>query len=549
MMGWLRACVLLIAGLGSVPVGATGLLPELDTSSPAATLRSFQAETRRIERLFEAYRAAPSTRLQLEVADGLHRVGSQLFDLRQIPPATRSKTGNVAVGYLADILARLPDIPDGAIPTGSGGDLPPHWTIPGTEIRIVKLTDGPNAGNYVVSAETLARLQHFRAQAESMPILHPGAIEDWARAQRNAVGPWLMWLPWERLPEPLQATLLGAPLWKFLLILMVMAAILFALLRWHAFVRQRMAGATAWRRHALGLSVPILLAALVMIGHIFIAWQLVAAGDIAFVETIFATVLLYLAAAWAVWSVCWLLAEAVIASPSFSDDIYDAHMLRIVARVVSLLAAGGIVIYGANDIGVPALGLLAGVSVGGIALALAAQSTAENLFGGIAIFADRPFRVGDQIRYGAAGGTVESIGVRSTRIRAADGTLTTVPNADLAKAQLTNVSARQNSLFQHRLVLPGGVPPGRLEALIAELRRRVEADPLVEAASGLPRVRLIGFGANAGEIEVEIVARIRTTVASEFLEAQQTLLLNILRGVEACGLDLVVPDATAGRSG
>lgn len=104
-------------------------------------------------------------------------------------------------------------------------------------------------------------------------------------------------------------------------------------------------------------------------------------------------------------------------------------MLRLVARVVGVLVSVAILLWAANEIAIPAAGMLAGLGVGGFALALAAQSTVENLFGGVSIFADRPFRVGDFIHYGDSDGIVEMIGPRSTRIRGLDGTLTTVPIA------------------------------------------------------------------------------------------------------------------------
>ena len=88
-----------------------------------------------------------------------------------------------------------------------------------------------------------------------------------------------------------------------------------------------------------------------------------------------------------------------------------------------------------------------------VALALAAQSTVENLFGGVSLFADRPFRIGDYIQYGASSGTVEAIGPRSARIRGLDGTLATVPNSDLAKMHIVNFSLRNKCLFRHVLGL------------------------------------------------------------------------------------------------
>ena len=149
----------------------------------------------------------------------------------------------------------------------------------------------------------------------------------------------------------------------------------------------------------------------------FIRTQVNVSGDFGIGESFAATIGLYVAAAWAAWIACFLVVEAIIASPSIPDNSYDAHLLRLTARVGAILAAGAVIVYGATDIGIPALGLLAGLGVGGFALALASQSTVENLFGGVSIFADRPFRVGDFIRFGDGAGRSR----RSGRARAVSG--------------------------------------------------------------------------------------------------------------------------------
>lgn len=185
---WFWQLGLLCHGQG----GATGLLAEFDASSPAATLGSFHAETSRVEALYETYNAAPTTATQFAMADALQRVDAQLFDLSEIPHATRHKAGKAIVGYLADILLRLPEIPPESVPGGAGGprgDLPPHWTIPGTEIRMVRLGEGPRSGDYVFSAATVARLPQIHAQAEGLPALRPSALGDWATVQQRIVGP------------------------------------------------------------------------------------------------------------------------------------------------------------------------------------------------------------------------------------------------------------------------------------------------------------------------------------------------------------------------
>lgn len=527
--------------LWGTPCGATTLLAELDTSSPAATLQSFLTEQPRVEALYNAYREAPSDAAQFAMAEVVLRLGRAIFDLREEPPATRDKMGAAAIGYLTDILARLPAIELSTVPGGPGwpgGSLPARWTVPGTELRIVRLADGPRTGDYVFSAETLAHMPSFHARIINEPILQPGRVSNWVAIQQGITGAWLAPLRLDTLPLPFAAILFGAPVWKIILSLLVAVVILAIVAAWRRFVAGRAARLTPWRSRALRFTVPALLAVLVLAGHIFIMWQVVPPNALAFATTTLAVALIYLAAAWAAWCACWLIAEAVIASPAFPDSTYDAHLVRIVARVASLLSLVLIILYGANDIGVPALGLLAGVSIGGVALALAAQSTAANLLGGIVIFGDRPFRVGEAIRFGANAGTVESIGPRSTHIRGVDGALMTVPNADIANAQLVNVSARTSSLFQHRIGLPAELSATQIEALLVDLRRRIVAHPMVETSSDQSRVHLVKIGSSTSDAEIEVFARLATTATGTFLAAQEALLLDIHHGIEAARADV-----------
>lgn len=192
----------------------------------------------------------------------------------------------------------------------------------------------------------------------------------------------------------------------------------------------------------------------------------------------------YFALAWTALLAGRLVAELVVALPAIPDQSYDAHLLRLVARVSGLLAAGGVVIYGADKIGIPALGIIAGVGVGGVALALAAQSTIENLLGGISIFVDRPFRIGNFIQYGSNSGVVEAIGPRSSRIRGLDGTLTTVPNADLAKMHIVNFSLRDKCLFVQVLGLRYETTRLQVEWILDTTEKRLLAHPIVESRMG-----------------------------------------------------------------
>ncbi len=518
--------LLLACLVSSLPVSAA-LLPELDTSSPQATVAAFRVEIRHVEALFLAYRAAPSAATEKALTTALNRAGRELLDLRDAPPVTRLKHGAMSFGLLADILNRLPELDPAA----------PHvdpqatrWAIPGTEIRLIRVPEGPDGRNWIFSSETLARLPEFRAALADQPPLRPVAITDWAGAQRSFTGPLLAGLPMASLTGPLQWDLLGSPAWKVLLTFLTLLAALLLGLAWLRVVLRLTRGAVPWRRHLGMLSAALVFMLLLELAYRFITWHIVLVGGLSDTGLLFTSFAFYLSAAWAAWTACWLVAEALIAAPSFPARVYDANLLRLLARVCSLVVAATIIILGANDAGVPALGLLAGVSIGGLALALAAQATVENLLGGISIFADRPFRVGDTIAFGTARGVVISIGPRSSQIRAPDGSLTSIPNADLAKVHVTNLSARDRWIFQHRLPVPREMPAARIAALVEEIRRRVAAEPLVESAPGWPRVHVAEIGkANIG---IEISAQILTEDEASFLATQQALILDALRAVE-----------------
>jgi MscS family membrane protein len=312
---------------------------------------------------------------------------------------------------------------------------------------------------------------------------------------------------------------------------------------WARLMRRLAQDAAPWRQRAARITVPALLALLATAAELFLAWEVNVSGPVFDVMAVLASVAIFGAAAWAAWLAIWLLVELIIASPRIPDDSYDANLLRLLARIGSAVAVAVVLVFGANTIGVPVLGLVAGVSVGGIAFALAAQSTVENLFGGLSIFADRPFRVGDFIRYGSSSGTVEAVGPRSTRIRGQDGTLTTVPNADLAKTHITNFAARPRFLFQHRLRIGAGTPAAAVAALVATLRSQLAACAAVESEPALPRAHAVGLG--EGTIEIELFAHVRAASLAEFLHVQEALLLAALAAATADGIAL--PDAAPGQ--
>jgi len=181
--------------------------------------------------------------------------------------------------------------------------------------------------------------------------------------------------------------------------------------------------------------------------------------------------------------------------------------------------------------------VLAGVGVGGLAVALAAQKTLENLFGGVAVISDRPVLVGDTCRFGDRTGDVEDIGLRSTRIRTPDRTLVTVPNGQFSLMTLENLSRRDKIWFHPRLSLTRETSPAQIRQLLDSISRLLDSNPKVDPGGRSVRFAAVG----AYSLDFDISAYVLTANDDEFSRVQQELLLGILEAVEAAGTRLALP--------
>jgi MscS family membrane protein len=527
--------------LGLLPLaGSARLLPALDTSSPYATMRSFDQEMQRIAVLYQAYRAQPSDQAQRALGAATSRAAEHLLDMSQVPPATQPRVGTRTLLELSDILLRLPELAQETIPGAPGQTgipVPTRWYFPSTEIRIERISQGDAPPDFRFSSSTVARIDEFYAAIIDQPPLRPAPLTHWRQAQIDMVGPLIPMGLIENLPLWLRRPVMGAPIWKILAALVVTILALAVIIIWGSVIRRFARHATPLRRIASLATVPLVIAITAQLADYLIDLQLNVTGALD-LEALITTLLLYFSAAWATALVCRFLAEAIIASPRVPDDGYDAHLLRLLARVTGFIGGIAVLVYGANDLGLPALGVAAGLGVGSVALALASQSTVENLFGGVSIFADRPFRVGDLIRFNDLKGIVESIGPRSTRIRAPDGTLTTVPNADIARAHVNNLSVRNSFLFEHRVNLPPGGTAAQITALLAMFRKLLDEHPAIAKSDGPPHVRLISLAPDSGGIH--LFAHVIAKDEEAFLQTQEALLLRIMK--------LLADDAIIGTS-
>lgn len=199
---------------------------------------------------------------------------------------------------------------------------------------------------------------------------------------------------------------------------------------------------------------------------------------------------------------------------------------RMLKMVLGVLAA--VVILA--ELGFSVTSLLAGIGVGGLGLALAAQKTVENVFGAFSLGVDQPFREGDSIKVGDVTGTVESIGLRSTRIRTLDRTLVAMPNGKLADSTIESLTARDRYRLAATLSLQGDTSPDKVRAFVlaAEALLRAHEKSSVDVLARLSAVSPSG-------IQVDVSCSFLTTDANEFASIRQEMLLGLLELVAKNG--------------
>ena len=208
-----------------------------------------------------------------------------------------------------------------------------------------------------------------------------------------------------------------------------------------------------------------------------------------------------------------------------------------VKLVVTLLA----VITWMDNLGYEITTILAGLGVGGIAVALAAQKSLENLIGSITIYASQPVHVGDFCKFGETLGTVEEIGLRSTQLRTLSRTVVHIPNAMFASGEIENLTQRDKILYRTRLRLSYEDTPEQVKQVLEKIRELIEQHEFIDETES--RVRFLEFGEYAQELE--LYAFIKTKVFAEYLEHREDINLKISDIVESVGVKLVIPARTS----
>jgi MscS family membrane protein len=228
--------------------------------------------------------------------------------------------------------------------------------------------------------------------------------------------------------------------------------------------------------------------------------------------------------------------EAAVAAGKINTGSWMVLGQRILKALVVLIAFLSFLSLLGFDISTA----LAGVGIGGVAIAFAAQKTLENLFGGVSVASDRVIRVGDTLRLGTTVGTVVDIGLRSTRLRTLERSELSIPNGVLANMNVENLSMRDKLLFQSTMGLLFETAPEKMRAILERLNALLANDPRVDPEGR--RVRFVNFGESS--LNVEVFCYIATGDWQEFLRVREDLLLKIMDIVHEEGSGFAFPSRT-----
>ncbi|MGF1777250.1 mechanosensitive ion channel family protein [Vibrio nomapromontoriensis] len=503
MMMWLLS--LSMVSFQNIAQSSFPLAPP-DTSSPSATYNSYldlvEEANQALKQVVES--SKPMTDAEKQHIYSLFDKATQTFDLSGVPASNHQRIGTESVMLLKEVLDRLPPFDLDTIPADPAST---RWRVPNSNIEIV----ADPQGQFLFSQHTVNNLFEYYSLVQHLPSRDTAGVDYYQyyslSAGRLIPPSWFEYI--EALPEEFMLEFADQAVWQWLAIVVVSV-----FLASYSFIVYR------YVKRAI---VKPLLMAIGVFGYIWVSdYQLNLTGSVMNFINIVGELLLWplvaqVAYMWGASTCNWLLGGGQ------QDNGLRRSLRQISGTIIGSLCAVGVLGFGLHRLGVPVYGIVTGLSLGGMAIALAIRPTMENLIGGVILFMDRSLSVGDFCAVGSISGVVEQIGVRSTRIRAKDRTQVTIANGDLAKMQITNFSRRDRYPFLVKLGLRYETP---METMV-QITRGIQ-QVLSDHESVLETPLRVHFSAFSDySMDIDVFAHIDTSDRETFLTIQQGLLVKI----------------------
>jgi len=536
-----------------------------NTASPRNTVISFFKLTQRFYELIQSENYSPTDRLEV-----MHLFGQmeEFFDLREVAPSLRKAYASPSGIYLREIIDRIGLPPLEEIPNertmqeAIREGYPARWQIPNTPFEIIRVDSGEEKGHYLFSRETLEQVKPLFGDIRHLPYRSDSAAKDFYYYYFLTPNPIIPreWI--DNLPDWAQKDFLEQTVWQWMSMLVVLLLAGFSIWLLRLLVRRIFAQRSATVRSLAWLVVPLWAIAAFLISYDLIGDKIFITGEVfeAVVYIIYTIILI--AALTFTFMFGTLVADVLTGSGRLKNRSFDAHLARIGIRIASLVVCVVILIEGLHEIGFSLATVIAGAGVTGLAVALAAQSTLRNIFGSLMLLLDKPFRVGQRVVVSGHDGTVEEIGLRSTKIRLLTGHVTSIPNERMADAEIENIGMRPFIKRIANIGIPYHTPREKVDHAVEIIRRVLTPTEEIQDHSPLnpenraedpanapinhpdfpPRVYFNEF--NPDCLNILVMYWYHPPDYWEFLQFSQRINREIMKKFEEAGIDFAFPTRT-----
>lgn len=465
------------------------------------------------------------------------------IDLSHVPDVLRRTEGELVAQYLVRIIDRVGQSTLQNVPN-SGESREPfvYFELPAGRIVIAPVGTG-NDTRWKFSADTARNIRKLYRSAEQLPDHHaldPSFIPPSPMfALRNEV---------KRYAPALLKSVTGPghiEYWQLLAGLAALASIVLLTLILRA-VLLWLLGRDLAKRHVVNprrLALGLALGISFIIGSRFVTVVGLPAVARQYTVPVLGTALIIILA-YALWQLVVFVLSVLQEFAEKTETAVDNILITFAAGVAKLCIVIGAVLVLSYLWSLPTTGLIAGLGISGLAVAFASKETLSNIFGAGILLGDRPFGKGDRIIAGDVNGWVESVGLRSTRVRTLYDSVLVVPNGKLADMVVNNLGARRKRSLSTTVIITGGATPERLEAFAEGIRQRIAADPMFEGKWAEVNITRMWWEG----IDVEISTMVETRSGRASREASHKLYLDIMRIAEANGLTLAHATDPAGGS-
>jgi MscS family membrane protein len=434
------------------------------------------------------------------------------IDLSKTAPGVVQDVGLETALLLKEVFDRIELPPFEKIPDKSAVHSTglTQWTVPNTEITIIKVEKGPHQGKFLFSTDTVARARVFYEQVAHLPY-KPGASVDIYEDYIFGPGPLIPKSLIRNLPDWAKIGFYDQAVWQWfglLLTLLITGLIIVLIFRWSQHrpaEAESSEGATASRWSWRKLVFPLILVLVILTAEYFVDEQINITGKVLKFAKMILRTFVFIASGWLIVVIGNGIAETIISSKRMFAKTIDANLVRLISRLITVVLLCVLLWNTSDYLGMSLTAVFASAGIVGLGVALAARETLANFFGGVSIFLDRPFKSGDYIVLDTGErGQVAEVGLRSTRIITRDDIQISIPNSLMTNTKVINESAPQP---RFRVRIKVGVAYGSDVDQVEETLLSVAGQNNMVAFVPEPRVRFRQFGDSALEFELLCWAR------------------------------------------